>query len=355
MIGLTKLIPEFQNNFDAPYYVVHRAHFHDALYHLALQLGIEIVINSKIIDYDDETPSITTEHGKSFTGDLIICSDGVKSVGRPKVLGGMDQAPLRTGFAAYRATVDTDEMRAHPELVELLAKPALNLWIGDLRHVMTYTIAGGKSFNMVLSHPDRSDPASWNQQSPEKILSDMKTQFQGWDLKLTKIIDMVKTTLKWPLLSGSELSRWIASSNKLLIMGDAAHPMVPYMSEGAAMAVEDAAALAEAIDLVGSTKELPEALHVWETVRIKRTSQMQEASLINGKLWHFADGPLQRARDEAMRPEVEGKQFMSSPNQWSDPTTQRWCYGYDAELEIRQAWENRSPNSNLLNGDVNGH
>ena len=209
---------------------------------------------------------------------------------------------------------------------------------------MSYTIAGGRSFNMVLSHPDRTDPGTWNQQTPSSILSDMRAHFAGWDPRLIKIIDMIQTTLKWPLLSGSALSRWISPSNKLLIMGDAAHAMVPYMSQGAAMAVEDAAALAEAIDKVHNKNDLPSALQVWETVRIKRTSQMQEASLINGKLWHFADGPLQRARDEAMRPEVEGRQFMSSPNQWSDPTTQRWCYGYDAEREIQKAWGNRTAN-----------
>ncbi|KAJ9615640.1 hypothetical protein H2200_001715 [Cladophialophora chaetospira] len=352
VIGLTKLIPEFQENFDAPYYVVHRAHFHDALHQLALQLGVDVQINSKVVEYDAEAPSITTEHGQSFTGDLIICSDGVKSIGRPKVLGGVDQPARRTGFAAYRATVDVEQMRQHPELVDLLAKPGLNLWIGDLRHVMTYTIAGGRSFNMVLSHPDRTDPASWNQKSADEILSDMRSHFNGWDPRLTKIIDMIKTTLKWPLMSGSPLNGWVAPSQKLLIMGDAAHAMVPYMSEGAAMAVEDAAALAEAIDQAGTVKDLPEVLHVWETVRIKRTSEMQEASLINGKLWHFADGPFQRARDEAMRPEVEGKQFVTSPNQWSDPTTQRWCYGYDAEWEIKQAWNQRSSKSKMVNGDA---
>ncbi len=214
--------------------------------------------------------------------------------------------------------------------------------IGDMRHVMSYTIAGGKSFNMVLSHPDRTDPSTWHQQSPSTVLSDMRAQFQGWDPTLTKIIDMVDTTLKWPLLSGSALSHWIAPSNKLLIMGDAAHAMVPYMSQGAAMAVEDAAALAEALHQIDHVDDLPRALRVWEAVRIERSSQMQEASLINGRLWHFPDGPLQQARDEGMRPEVEGRQFVRSPNQWSDPTTQRWCYGYDAEREVRKAWSNRT-------------
>ena len=110
------------------------------------------------------------------------------------------------------------------------------------------------------------------------------------------------------------------------------------MRLGAAIAVEDGAALAEALDVITSVDEIPEALRVWEAVRIERSSQMQQASQLNGKLWHFADGPEQQARDAAMRPEVDGRQFISSPNQWSDPTTQRWCFGYDAEAEVWKAW-----------------
>lgn len=105
------------------------------------------------------------------------------------------------------------------------------------------------------------------------------------------------------------------------------------------MAVEDAAALAEALDLINHKNDVERALHLWQDVRMKRSSQIQEASLVNGTLWHFADGPEQRARDLAMRQEVEGTPFVSSPNQWSDPTTQRWCYGYDAEQEVRAAWD----------------
>jgi len=173
---------------------------------------------------------------------------------------------------------------------------------------------------------------------------------------LTKIINMIDKTLKWPLLSGSPLERWVAPSGKVLIMGDAAHAMVPYMSQGAAMAVEDGAALAEVLNQLESRDQLQTALKAFETERIKRSSQMQEASLVNGKLWHFADGPEQQARDQAMRPEVEGKHFLVSPNQWSDPVTQWWCYGYDAEEAIVKAWKAAVPprDTRHVNGSVNG-
>jgi salicylate hydroxylase len=108
------------------------------------------------------------------------------------------------------------------------------------------------------------------------------------------------------------------------------------------MAVEDGAALAEILSLITSSSQLPQVLEVFEKVRVLRSSQMQEASLVNGKLWHFMDGPEQRMRDEQMRAEVEGREIRESPNQWSDPVTARWVYGYDAETEVRRAWEERN-------------
>lgn len=109
------------------------------------------------------------------------------------------------------------------------------------------------------------------------------------------------------------------------------------MSEGAAMAVEDGAALGEILSLIRSPSELRPALEVYQRQRILRTGQMQEASLVNGKLWHFADGPEQEARDAAMREGLDSE-VDESPNQFSDPVTAQWTYGYDAEVEIRKAW-----------------
>lgn len=166
---------------------------------------------------------------------------------------------------------------------------------------------------------------------------------------------MIEKTIKWPLMSGVPLPKWVASSGRLLIMGDAAHAMVPYMSQGAAMAVEDGAALGEILSLIERHDQIPLALEVFEQVRIQRSYQMQDASLLNGKLWHFADGPEQRARDAAMRPEVEGKHFLSSANQWSDPVTQWWAYGYDAEREVAKLWKMKmAALSSLLDSYGNG-
>lgn len=157
--------------------------------------------------------------------------------------------------------------------------------------------------------------------------------------RLTKIIELIDTTIKWPLMAGVPLDNWVADSERLVILGDAAHAMLPYMSQGAAMAVEDGAALAVALNNIENHERLGLALQVFQRERKTRTSMMQEASMVNALLWHFKDGPEQKARDEAMRPEVEGRKFASSPNQWSDPLTQSWAYGYDAEDRMLEQWK----------------
>ncbi|KAL2837449.1 hypothetical protein BJX68DRAFT_280196 [Aspergillus pseudodeflectus] len=338
-IGYTQLIPGFRQTFDAPYYVIHRADFHSALVQRARDLGIEIKLGCKVVDYDLSRRGIQLQSGECFEADLVVAADGIKSLARSLVDKGPEKPVETLGFAAYRATVDVGLMKEDPDTAWLLEKPALNIWIGDKRHVMTYTIGTGKSFNMVLSHWDPRDPATWDQST---ALEDMRREFTGWDPRLTKTIGMIKKTTKWPLVSSTPLSKWF--SGNVVVLGDAAHAMLPYMSQGAAMAVEDGVALARALGNISSKTDIAQALEVFEEVRAGRTRMMQGASLLNGQLWHFPDGPLQQARDEAMRPETQGIPFSHSPNQWSDPATQMWAYGYDTEKEIDEAFRRRKGN-----------
>lgn len=97
---------------------------------------------------------------------------------RQHILSNNDMEPLKTGFAVYRATVDVKKMQADPDTAWLLERPNLNIWIGPDRHVMTYPIASGNAFNMVLSHIDHSDPSTWK---AETAIEDMRDYFKDWD------------------------------------------------------------------------------------------------------------------------------------------------------------------------------
>ncbi|KAI1858922.1 hypothetical protein JX265_005751 [Neoarthrinium moseri] len=336
LIGITEFSPEFTAQFEAPYYVVHRAHLHSAFFERATELGIKTRLNSRVATYNEDKATVTLADGSLIQGDLIVAADGIKSLARGLVSPGVHSVPKYTNFAVYRSVVDVEKIKAIPEIAWILEKPGLNIWVGENRHVMTYTIAAGQSFNMVLSHLDTSDPSTWGKLD---VLSGMRKAFEGWDPHLTTIIGLIEETVKWPLMDLGALDNWIGPASKLIVVGDAAHAMVPYMSQGAAMAVEDAVGLAVCLNRIQSAQELKFALRVFQSERIKRTAPMQEASLINAMLFHFKDGKEQEARDAAMRAEVEGKHYLSTPNQWSDPVTQWWAYGYDAEAAMEARWD----------------
>ena len=109
---------------------------------------------------------------------------GVKSIARRKVLDGREVAPKPSGFAAFRATVPAEKLRADPELAWLVEKAGQHLWIGPDRHVMSYCIAGGSSFNMVINYVDHSDPSTWQK---GKEIEEMRAVFHGWDPKYARL------------------------------------------------------------------------------------------------------------------------------------------------------------------------
>ncbi|KAK4499898.1 hypothetical protein PRZ48_008084 [Zasmidium cellare] len=332
-VGYTEL-RDMEHDFGAAYLVCHRADLHRSLLATAANLGVEIRLDSKVTKYDALDGSVQLSNGSRIAGDLIVGADGIHSHARAAVLPEMGPEPKTTEFAAYRATIEVSKMRADPELSWLLEKPSLNIWIGDGSHVMAYTISRGEAFNMVLCHADQSDPATWAQ---DTAVDDMKKHFASWDPQLVKLTSMIDSCLKWPLKTGARLRTWIHPSSKMLILGDAAHAMLPYMSQGAAMAVENGAALAVALNDVADPSEIPAALQSFEAERMERSTAMQEASRANGIIWHYEDGPEQIARDQGMRAEVEGRPFSWSSNQWSDPVTSWWTYGYDAEERMARA------------------
>ena len=157
--------------------MVHRAHFLDALYRLALSYGVNVRLNSQVSHIDFDTPSVAIRGQGTINADIVIAADGIKST----IRGQMLQNPVtlqETGFAAYRATVPVSKMVDDPELAQVLSRSSLDIWIGPGRHVVGYMIAGGSTYNLVLSHPETTDPATWDQSN---ALDEMHQQFDGWD------------------------------------------------------------------------------------------------------------------------------------------------------------------------------
>ncbi|QRV81381.1 FAD-binding domain protein [Ceratobasidium sp. AG-Ba] len=331
-VGETKWGGDFAQEHGAPYYHIHRADFHKLLYDITVPL-IDLRLNSLVTSIDPDAPSITLKSGETFKCDLIVGADGVKSAIREVVVGHVDR-PVDTGDAAYRAIVPTDKLLADPELRSLVEHPEMTGWMGPGRHIMGYCIRAKKEYNMVLLHPDDGATESW---SAEGSGDAMRKDFEGWEPRVEKLLAMVPSTLKWALRDRLPLDTWIHKSNKVVLLGDACHPMLPYRAQGAAMAIEDGCVLGNLFSRVNSTDEIAYYLRAYETLRLARTANTQAQSRLNQKIFHYPDGPEQEERDASMRAAMAGK-TEGSANQWADKTKNKIQFSYDADEAAEEWW-----------------
>ncbi|KAG9082634.1 hypothetical protein FS749_003946 [Ceratobasidium sp. UAMH 11750] len=148
---------------------------------------------------------------------------------------------------------------------------------------------------------------------------------------------MVPSTLKWALRDRLPLDTWIHKSNKVVLLGDACHPMLPYRAQGAAMAIEDGCVLGNLFSRLTSPDEIPYFLRAYETLRLARTANTQAQSRLNQKIFHYADGPEQEERDASMRAAMAGK-TEGSANQWADKEKNKVQFSYDADAAAEEWW-----------------
>ncbi|OCL14438.1 FAD/NAD(P)-binding domain-containing protein [Glonium stellatum] len=319
-----------------PWWLVHRAHLHEGLVDVARKNGCDIHIDSRVASISYQTPGpvqVQTERGATFSFDLLIGSDGVGSIVRRTLFPSVKPSPPTTN-CAYRAVVPYSQIRKDPSLVELVSKPTMEVWMAPHAYIITYPISAGKDFNMVLSH-HRPNPVI----AVEDVdMNDFRNDYRDFDPRIRKIIDMVPTAKRWPLLVTGPLDTWSSPQKNVVLMGDAAHSMVNHMAQGAATAMEDGAFLGRVLrETVSGRLSLAEAITIYEKSRMPKAYFKQQVSFLNGYIWHLPEGQAAINRDKAMEVELKGEQPMRTPNLYVDPTTVLEVYGYDAEADADEA------------------
>jgi len=316
--------------------VVHRAHLHEGLVKIAEKNGARLLVNSRVCNVaysSSEKVHVTTEAGRKHTFDLLIGSDGVNSVVRRTLFPDVKPAPPTTN-CAYRAIVPYEQIRKDPVAKELIDKLTMEVWMAEKSYIITYPISAGKDFNLVLSHHvdhlvDKVEAVD---------TKELRAQYKDYDPRIKRIIDMIPEVQRWPLLVTGPLESWSSPRKNVVLMGDAAHSMVNHMAQGAATSMEDGAFLGRCIGKVVQGKlSIAQAIEIYERARMPKAHFKQQVSFLNGAIWHLPDGPAQKARDEAMRAELEGKRMLRSPNLYGDPATVLKVYGYDAEEHADEA------------------
>jgi salicylate hydroxylase len=299
---------EAERRFGEPYYVVHRGHLLDLLRAAVPAAWIRLDHRCTAVAEQDDAVLLRFANGESARADALIGADGIHSVIHDAILP--PEKATFSGLSAYRALVPAAQA---PEIAH---RPVTTLWLGPERHLVHYPVSAGREINLVSCNP----AGDWREESwtAEGSVEDLAAEFAGWDPCVQQLIAGVSETKQYAFYDRDPLAHW--TRGRVALMGDAAHPMLPFLAQGASQAIEDAAVLAGCLREAAAESVAP-ALARYEALRRERASRVQAASRESRHHHHLPDGEEQRRRDAAMAGE--------------DPVGHNaWIYGHDVEQDL---------------------
>lgn len=263
-----------EQRWGAPYIHIHRADLVAVLQQeLHARLPDPVRLGAVVTGYEQTSTQIhvALEGGETVTGDILVGADGLHSRVRAQMLD--PAAPVFTGNVAWRAVVPMSRLAENPPL------PVACAWMGRGRHAVTYQLRGGKLANLVgVVERDDWTGESWTDAGDRR---EALRDFEGWHPTITDILTQADELYQWALYDRPPLQGWV--DGRAALLGDAAHPMLPFMAQGAAMAVEDAWAL---IAMLEGRWGIMEALTRYQNLRFDRTSRVCEAARKNADTFH---------------------------------------------------------------------
>ena len=293
--------------FGFPHYQMHRADLLDTLVRALPEGRIHLAHRLVGLSDDGERVEATFENGTKSEFDLLVGADGIHSTVRT-ILSGPEQ-PRFTGCVAYRGLVPAGRLK-HLDL-EVTAQ----MWMGPGAHFVHYFVQNCRLLNLVAIVEQRTwTRESWTDRGE---VADALAAFEGWHPQLREILRALDETFIWALFDRAPLERW--SWSRVTLVGDACHPMLPFMAQGAAQALEDGATLAACLART-VPPDVPESLRLYEALRKPRASRLQAMSATNKVRFHMLDGPDQRERDALMA---------SGSTDFSIKAVE-WIYAHDA-------------------------
>ncbi len=306
-LGVLRLGPTMQTRYGAPYVTIQRADLHSVLLaELTRRDQAQLSLKSELVGFsqDEEGVTVRLANGATVQGDALIGADGGFSSVRQQLLN--DGVPAPTGQLAYRAMVAQDTLPPH------LRSQQVTVWLGPNLHVVQYPVRRGDYLNVVaIVHGTlKGDLAYWNHDANGPQLQRLMA---GTAAALQETIEAIPFWRLWglsirpPMASAREHGK-----GRVALLGDAAHPMLPYLAQGAGMAIEDALVLAQALHQEGGGPDdgVATRLAQFAAQRWQRNARVQARAIRNGKIFH-ATGPIRLGRNAAMK--VLGERLMDVP------------------------------------------
>lgn len=296
-------VSQFRERYGFPYRVIHRANLQsilvDAVRHTH---GVSLILGATVGDilHRDDTHFVKLlgHRGEVISAAGIVGADGVWSSTRDRIVGARFPAP--TGRTAWRTMIPVDSAPAN------LPTDRVGLWLGSNAHLVHYPIAGGAAINVVAIVEENWNKPGWNAHGDYRWIAE---RFNGWTSVVRAILAAPTGWQKWALNAVDPTGPW--SQGATTLIGDAAHAMVPFLAQGAAMAIEDAATLADC--LAASPSDVTTAFANFETERRPRVTRVWKSAKRAGEHYHAAR-PMAALRDLALR--AVGTHLVMMQNDW---------------------------------------
>jgi salicylate hydroxylase len=276
----------YVGRYGAPYFGVHRA---DLQKTLSAALGVDnLHLGCRLVNIAEDTNSVVLEfaNGRVEHADIVVGADGVRSTVRRWITGADDAT--YSGTSAFRGIVPTSNLPSLPD------PHAIQFWMGPDAHLLHYAIGGaGESVNFFAVV---ETPRIWlHEGTVAEVHEDVPVaSFRGWHPAVTEMIRAAESPIRWALFTVRPLLRWYR--DRVVILGDAAHGMLPHHGQGANTSIEDAFALA-ALITDPARDDLESAFSRYQILRRARTRKIQRSSRVTSSLLHLPDGPAALARD----------------------------------------------------------
>jgi salicylate hydroxylase len=297
----------FLDRFGQPYAVIHRADLHQVLVNACRQQRlIDLETSTKVASFEDTGDGVraVTDKGQTFHGSALIGADGVWSTIRSQLVG--DGKPRVSGHIAYRAVLPTREMP------ERLRWRSMTIWAGEKTHLVHYPLRVGELFNLVaVFHSDRFTEG-WDAFGD---VQELHERFAGTCEQVRTLLQKIESWRMWVLCDRAPIKEW--SRGRVTLLGDAAHPMLQYLAQGANLAIEDAVCLADQLDREDG--DFAAAARAYQNLRYLRTGRMQIMARLYGEVYH-ASGVVREVRNHVLGERTPEQAYESMA----------WIYDYGA-------------------------
>jgi len=279
---------DLTRRFGDTYAVIHRADLQAIILEACQKMkNITLETQARVLDFEDKGGEVvvTMEDGRIITGCAMIGADGLWSKTRQKIVG--DGKPRVSGHIAYRAVLKREDVP------EDLWKPDVVLWAGPRTHLVHYPLRRGELYNLVAVFHSDHYSEGWDQAGDPALLH---AHFKGQVPQVLRMLEKIDVWKMWVLCDREPVKNW--SQGRATLIGDAAHPMLQYLAQGACMALEDAVCLAEKIE--AKPDDIQGALLDYQNARYLRTARVQLMARVYGDVYH-ARGPIAELRDNMLK------------------------------------------------------